>query len=61
MNDFKWGFIFLSFNAFACRFRPSKEQFPIVVSQDCGHEPTTRVIQSYGDQLTLIQVRNLLN
>ncbi|XP_054706101.1 alpha-1,3-mannosyl-glycoprotein 2-beta-N-acetylglucosaminyltransferase-like [Uloborus diversus] len=37
------------------KFRPSAEQFPIVVSQDCGHEPTTRVIQSYGDQLTLIQ------
>ncbi|XP_022246568.1 alpha-1,3-mannosyl-glycoprotein 2-beta-N-acetylglucosaminyltransferase-like isoform X2 [Limulus polyphemus] len=37
------------------KYRPSKEQFPIVVSQDCGHEPTTKVIQSYGDQLTLIR------
>ncbi|XP_035226850.1 alpha-1,3-mannosyl-glycoprotein 2-beta-N-acetylglucosaminyltransferase-like [Stegodyphus dumicola] len=37
------------------KYRPSPEQFPIVVSQDCAHEPTTRVIQSYGDQLTLIQ------
>lgn len=37
------------------KFRPSPRQFPIIVSQDCGHEPTTRVVQSYGDQLTLIQ------
>lgn len=31
--------------------RPSKELFPILVSQDCGHEETARVIASYGDQL----------
>lgn len=37
------------------KFRPSAKQFPIVVSQDCGHEPTTKAIRSYGDQLTLIQ------
>ncbi|GBL87246.1 Alpha-1,3-mannosyl-glycoprotein 2-beta-N-acetylglucosaminyltransferase [Araneus ventricosus] len=37
------------------KFRPSPQQFPIIVSQDCGHEPTTKVILSYGDQLTLIQ------
>ncbi|XP_023227724.1 alpha-1,3-mannosyl-glycoprotein 2-beta-N-acetylglucosaminyltransferase-like [Centruroides sculpturatus] len=37
------------------KFRPSPKQFPIVVSQDCGHEPTTKAIRSYGDQLTLIQ------
>lgn len=42
------------------RFRPSPHQFPIIVSQDCGHDPTTRVIQSYGDQLTLIQVSLLV-
>lgn len=38
------------------KYRPSAHQFPIIVSQDCGHEPTTKVIESYGDQLQLIQV-----
>ncbi|XP_046480650.1 alpha-1,3-mannosyl-glycoprotein 2-beta-N-acetylglucosaminyltransferase isoform X1 [Neodiprion pinetum] len=37
------------------RLRPSAEQFPIIVSQDCEHEPTTNVIQSYGEQLTHIR------
>ncbi|EEB15549.1 alpha-1,3-mannosyl-glycoprotein 2-beta-N-acetylglucosaminyltransferase, putative [Pediculus humanus corporis] len=37
------------------RWRPSKEQFPIIVSQDCSHQPTTDVILSYGDQITLIK------
>uniref|UniRef100_UPI00398E69DF alpha-1,3-mannosyl-glycoprotein 2-beta-N-acetylglucosaminyltransferase b n=1 Tax=Pristiophorus japonicus TaxID=55135 RepID=UPI00398E69DF len=32
-------------------YRPSKELFPILVSQDCGHEETARVIASYGDQV----------
>jgi alpha-1,3-mannosyl-glycoprotein beta-1,2-N-acetylglucosaminyltransferase len=36
------------------KLRPSKDKFPIIVSQDCEHEETTRVIQSYGTQLTLI-------
>lgn len=38
------------------KWRPSKQQFPIIVSQDCSHQPTTDVILSYGDQLTLIKV-----
>lgn len=37
------------------KYRPSKKQFPILVSQDCGHEPTTKVIKGYGDQINLIQ------
>ncbi|KAL0267937.1 UNVERIFIED_CONTAM: hypothetical protein PYX00_010065 [Menopon gallinae] len=37
------------------KWRPSKQQFPIIVSQDCSHQPTTDVILSYGDQLTLIK------
>lgn len=37
------------------RYRPSKRRFPIIVSQDCRHEPTTHVIQSYGDKVHLIQ------
>lgn len=40
------------------KWRPSKEQFPIIVSQDCSHQATTEVIRSYGDQVTLIQVSN---
>lgn len=35
--------------------RPSIEQFPIIVSQDCGDEATKKVIQSYKDQVTLIE------
>lgn len=38
------------------KWRPSKEQFPIIVSQDCSHQATTDVILSYGDQVTLIRV-----
>lgn len=37
------------------RYRPSRRQFPIIVSQDCQHEATTHVIQSYGDQVYLIR------
>lgn len=29
------------------KYRPSPKQFPIIVSQDCGHQPTSDVIQSY--------------
>lgn len=38
------------------KWRPSMEQFPIIVSEDCSHQPTINVIRSYGDQVTLIQV-----
>jgi alpha-1,3-mannosyl-glycoprotein beta-1,2-N-acetylglucosaminyltransferase len=38
------------------KYRPSREQFPIIVSQDCGHHPTTDVIESYGDEITRIEV-----
>ncbi|XP_067830115.1 alpha-1,3-mannosyl-glycoprotein 2-beta-N-acetylglucosaminyltransferase b [Heptranchias perlo] len=40
-------------------YRPSKELFPILVSQDCGHEETARVIGSYGDQVTHIRQPDL--
>lgn len=33
------------------KYRPNKERFPIIVSQDCVHEPTSRVIRSYGKEL----------
>lgn len=41
------------------QFRPSAAQFPIVVSQDCGHASTAQVIRSYGDQLVHIQQPDL--
>ncbi|XP_023172769.1 alpha-1,3-mannosyl-glycoprotein 2-beta-N-acetylglucosaminyltransferase [Drosophila hydei] len=37
------------------QYRPSVEQFPIIVSQDCGDELTKQAIQSFGNQLTLIE------
>lgn len=38
------------------KLRPSKEQFPIVVSQDCDHRQTADVIARYGNQLLHIKV-----
>lgn len=38
------------------KLRPSKEQFPIVVSQDCDHRQTADVIAKYGNQLLHIKV-----
>uniref|UniRef100_A0A8W7P8X8 Alpha-1,3-mannosyl-glycoprotein 2-beta-N-acetylglucosaminyltransferase n=1 Tax=Anopheles coluzzii TaxID=1518534 RepID=A0A8W7P8X8_ANOCL len=37
------------------RYRPSAEQFPIIVSQDCDDEATRNTILSYRDEVTLIQ------
>lgn len=34
------------------QYRPSPQLYPIIVSQDCGHAETARVIGSYGDQVT---------
>lgn len=39
--------------------RLSDEKFPIVVSQDCGHEETASVIRSYGNQVHFIQQPDL--
>lgn len=41
------------------RHRPSAERFPIVVSQDCGHEETAQVILSYGTQIRHIRQPDL--
>lgn len=38
------------------KLRPSKEQFPIVVSQDCDHRQTADVIGRYKNQLLHIKV-----
>uniref|UniRef100_A0AAV2K1L3 Alpha-1,3-mannosyl-glycoprotein 2-beta-N-acetylglucosaminyltransferase n=1 Tax=Knipowitschia caucasica TaxID=637954 RepID=A0AAV2K1L3_KNICA len=37
------------------QYRPSPQLHPIIVSQDCGHADTARVIDSYGEQLTHIR------
>jgi alpha-1,3-mannosyl-glycoprotein beta-1,2-N-acetylglucosaminyltransferase len=41
------------------KYRPSVEHHPIIVSQDCGHEPTAAVIQSYGNQIKHIRQPDL--
>lgn len=41
------------------QYRPSPELHPIIVSQDCGHSETARVIGSYGDQVTHIRQPDL--
>jgi len=40
-------------------YRTDKEQFPIIVSQDCGHKETADVIRGYGDQIISIQQPDL--
>nr|1FO8_A Chain A, ALPHA-1,3-MANNOSYL-GLYCOPROTEIN BETA-1,2-N-ACETYLGLUCOSAMINYLTRANSFERASE [Oryctolagus cuniculus] len=42
-------------------YRPSAELFPIIVSQDCGHEETAQVIASYGSAVTHIRQPDLSN
>ena len=37
------------------RYRPSEKKFPVIVSQDCGHEETARVINNYRDKLMYIK------
>lgn len=37
------------------RYRPSEKKFPVIVSQDCGHEETARVITNYRDKLMYIK------
>ncbi|XP_050359064.1 alpha-1,3-mannosyl-glycoprotein 2-beta-N-acetylglucosaminyltransferase [Nymphalis io] len=44
------------------KFRPNKETFPIIVSQDCGHNETYHVIKSYTDSdpsITVVRQPNL--
>ncbi|EDO42255.1 predicted protein, partial [Nematostella vectensis] len=40
-------------------YRPSAETFPIIVSQDCGHQQTANVIKSYGDKIQFFQQPDL--
>ncbi|KAJ4928593.1 hypothetical protein JOQ06_016383 [Pogonophryne albipinna] len=41
------------------QYRPSAQLHPIIVSQDCGHAETARVIGSYGDQVMHIRQPDL--
>lgn len=41
------------------QYRPSSELHPIIISQDCGHAETARVIGSYGDRVTHISQPDL--
>ncbi|KAG7469612.1 hypothetical protein MATL_G00130820 [Megalops atlanticus] len=41
------------------QYRPSADLYPIIVSQDCGHAETARVIESFGSQVTHIRQPDL--
>lgn len=41
------------------QYRPSSQLHPIIISQDCGHADTARVIGSYGDQVMHISQPDL--
>ena len=41
------------------KYRPSERKFPIIVSQDCGHEETSRAIASYGNKVKHIKQPDL--
>lgn len=43
------------------KYRPSAKQFPIIVSQDCGHQETADAIAAYKDQVTHIKQPDLSN
>lgn len=36
-------------------YRPSERKFPIIVSQDCGHKETGRVIANYGNNVMYLK------
>jgi len=40
-------------------YRPDKELYPIIVTQDCGHAETRQVIEGYGDQIIYIRQPDL--
>eukprot|EP00096_Caligus_rogercresseyi_P012060 TRINITY_DN4945_c0_g1_i1.p1 TRINITY_DN4945_c0_g1~~TRINITY_DN4945_c0_g1_i1.p1 ORF type:complete len:440 (-),score=93.96 TRINITY_DN4945_c0_g1_i1:726-2045(-) len=41
------------------KYRNNSKKFPLIVSQDCGHEATAKTIQAYGDALTFIKQPDL--
>lgn len=43
------------------KYRPSSDQFPIVVSQDCGDATTAEAIRAYGNKVKHIKQPDLSN
>ena len=41
------------------KYRPSAKQFPIVVSQDCGHEETAKAISAFSSDVRHIKQPDL--
>jgi alpha-1,3-mannosyl-glycoprotein beta-1,2-N-acetylglucosaminyltransferase len=41
------------------KYRPSAKQFPIVVSQDCGHEETAKAISAFSEDVRHIKQPDL--
>ncbi|XP_022100478.1 alpha-1,3-mannosyl-glycoprotein 2-beta-N-acetylglucosaminyltransferase-like isoform X2 [Acanthaster planci] len=41
------------------QIRPSSSQFPVIVSQDCGHQATAEEIQKFGSKVTHIKQPDL--
>jgi len=42
-------------------YKPKDVDIPVIVSQDCGHEPTAEVIQSFGSKIIHIKQPDLGN
>jgi alpha-1,3-mannosyl-glycoprotein beta-1,2-N-acetylglucosaminyltransferase len=42
------------------KYRPARERFPIIVSQECGHRPTAHIVKLYGDEKTRIEVSSYI-
>ena len=41
------------------QYKPTDANMPVIVSQDCGHGPTSNVIKSYGDKVKHIMQPDL--
>jgi len=41
------------------QYRPNKQKFPIIVSQDCGHQETANVIAEYAEDIISIKQPDL--
>ncbi|XP_059140549.1 alpha-1,3-mannosyl-glycoprotein 2-beta-N-acetylglucosaminyltransferase-like isoform X2 [Physella acuta] len=39
------------------KYRPSAQRFPIIVSQDCGHDPTAKVIEQYVSKYNITHIK----
>jgi len=46
-------------NDYTFRYRPSKEKFPIVVSQDCDNKEAREAASMFGDEIQYVKVGKL--